>query len=163
MNTNAAQENGKTPKVIRIVVDFVVDEDLWAEKKAEGYSTNAIVKQVEKSMRIQAPSPCWDYEVQYMKAVFDDETEEENREHDRIVQARMDQIIEETKAEAEVAKLPKDSELRATRAARVQAWRDENREHYNTYMREWQQKKTAEKKAAEEARQTAEAEEVQAQ
>ena len=146
MSTNAAKSNGNqgTPKVIRIVVDFTVDEDLWDEMKSQGYTDFQIVKDVEKSMRISPPKPCWDYEVQYMKAIY--ENVEDDKEHERVVNNRIEEICEEAKTEAAILKLPKDSELRITRAAQVAAWRDENRDHYNNYMKEWQQKKAAKAK-----------------
>ena len=148
MSMKAITEDGKVPKLLRIVVDLTVDEDLWAEKKAQGCKDIDIMRAVQKGMRLQPPSPCWDYEIQYMKPVY--EHDEDNEEHDRIVTARLEQITQETTALADLTKLPKDSLVRSERTNQVTAWRNENREHYNTYMREWHQKKAAEKKAAEE-------------
>jgi hypothetical protein len=143
MVINAAEVKGKVPILLHIVVDLTVDEDLWNEKLSEGRKEIDIMKEVERGMRMNAPSPCWDSEIQYMKPVYEDD--EDNEEHDRIVKARLDEIIEETKALAEITKLPKDSGLRAAKTAQVAAWRNENREHYNSYMREWQQKNRSKK------------------
>jgi hypothetical protein len=57
-------ETQKAPRAIRVVVDLLVDEDIWGEKKAEGCTDKYLVGEVRKTLRIQADAPYRDIEIQ---------------------------------------------------------------------------------------------------
>ncbi len=59
----------KAPRAIRLVVDLKVDEDAWAEKKAEGCTDKFLVGEVRKTLRIEMGGPCYDHEIQEITIV----------------------------------------------------------------------------------------------
>jgi hypothetical protein len=54
----------EVPRAIRVVVDLLVDEDIWEEKKAEGCTDKYLVGEVKKTLRIEANGPWYDYDIQ---------------------------------------------------------------------------------------------------
>jgi hypothetical protein len=59
----------KSPRAIRVVVDLLVDEDIWQEKKAEGCTDKFLVGEIRRTLRIESPGPCYDHEVQQITIV----------------------------------------------------------------------------------------------
>lgn len=59
-----------TPKrAIRVVVDLLVDEDIWDEKKAEGCTDKFLVGEVKRTLRVEADAPYWNVEVQDVQLI----------------------------------------------------------------------------------------------
>jgi hypothetical protein len=57
----------KTPRAIRVVVDLLVDEDIWAEKKQEGSTDKYLVSEVRKTLYLQGAGLWFDSEIQEVK------------------------------------------------------------------------------------------------
>ncbi len=64
-----AQAQAEAPRAIRVVVDLLVDEDTWAEKKAEGCTDKFLVGEVRKTLRIESGGPCYDHDIKEVTIV----------------------------------------------------------------------------------------------
>ncbi len=54
----------KAPRAIRVVVDLLVDEDIWQEKRDEGSTDDYLVGEVRKTLRIEGSGLTCDVEIQ---------------------------------------------------------------------------------------------------
>lgn len=55
-------------KILRLTVDLLVDEDIWNEKKAQGYTDADLSNMIRRSLGIKPDSFYYDAEV--MNAVL---------------------------------------------------------------------------------------------
>jgi hypothetical protein len=51
-------------RTLRVVVNLKVNEDVWAERVAEGTTDKFLVSEVRKTLRIESDPLCWDHEIQ---------------------------------------------------------------------------------------------------
>jgi len=49
---------------IRVVVNLLVDEDIWAEQKEQGATDKYLVGEVRKTLHIESGALCSDVEIQ---------------------------------------------------------------------------------------------------
>jgi hypothetical protein len=52
------------PRRLRLVVDLVVDDDIWEERQQEGNTDKFLVTEVRKTLRIDGGPLCHDVEIQ---------------------------------------------------------------------------------------------------
>jgi hypothetical protein len=54
----------QAPRAIRVVVDLLVDEDIWEEKRQEGATDKYLVGEVRKTLRFEGSGLWYDHDVQ---------------------------------------------------------------------------------------------------